>query len=388
MKKILILNVLYKPNIGGIENSIDEISNVFYSSGYNIDILCSDKNNETEKSLDFFEELDGKTVYRYEYVSGQGVLVRNFIKARSSLKKLLKNNKYDLFLSRSYFLVIVGYFSGVKNVKYIVPEVTFYSNKKSKEMKNFKKTASFCVKVALQWLAFILSKDVYVFSQSMTKQVKKASLGLVNPTLIEPGINLNKFSLATTQEKKFLRSKYDLPDSKIILLGLGRFSEVKQYHLAILAMNDVPEDFLLVLVGSGPEFCEYQNLVNNYQLANKVVFFEATDCPEEFYKLSDIFLMTSRYESFGQTILEAAVSGLKIIAFSEKSGVNTNVVNMLSDFKGLYLVDKQSKEDLSKNILIAAYDICFTDEDYLAANSALKTRYSWDKLVSGIGVKF
>ncbi|MGP4951608.1 glycosyltransferase [Psychrobacter sp. T6-1] len=386
MKKVLLMNVLYKPNIGGVENSISEITNVLYDAGYQVDIFCSNRNNEDEEILSFFENNKDCNIYRYKYDFSKFSFFKNIFYSSKLLKNLNKENKYNHIISRSYFLTIVSWFSCIENVNYIVPEVSYYSNKGSSLEHSTMNSIVKFVKNKLQFAAFIVAKDVYVFSESMVEQVKKSSLGFISPKIVEPGINFKKFSIPTTTEKKNLRKIYNISENRTVLLALGRFSEIKQFNLAILAMKYLSEQYLLVIVGSGPELENYKNLINDNKLQEKILIFESTNNPEYFYKSSDIFLMTSRYESFGQTILEAAMSGLKIVAFNRKSGVNTNVKNMLLGCQDVYFVSNQSSVELAKSITLVSENTISDKFIYFNNRRVIKNRYSWSKLVSKLGI--
>lgn len=384
MKKILIMNVLYKPNIGGIENSISEISKVLIQQGYAVDILCSNRNNEDDSRLDLFCNIDGANVYRYEYAYKGLAFIKNVLNSRKSIRSLTNKNEYSFVISRNYFLVIVAAMSGLKNIKYIPPEVSYYSKKGEQTKLNFYNLVSDSVKFSLQWSALMIAKDVVVLSESMFEQVKKISLGMVLPKIANPGVNLQRFSIASLEEKKRLKNSYGIPQDKKILLALGRYSDVKQFDLAIMAMTKLPSDMLLIVVGSGPELKKYQDIVVKNNLKDKVLLLNSTTSPESFYKMADVFLMTSRYESFGQTILEACVSGVQIVGFNRKSGANTNIESMLSGCEGVYFVEQQSSVALAKVIERSFVDNQSLHSIFSHNQRVLKQKYSWAKFVSFI----
>ena len=384
MKKALLLNVLYKPNIGGVENSIFEISKKLVDKGYIVDILCSDRNNEDSSILEKASTMDGVNIYRYKYDYGRFSFVINILNSRKLIKDLTEKRLYSLVISRSYFLVISGTLSGLKNINYIPPEVSYYSKKGKKRSSSIKEYSSTNVKLFMQWLALIASKNVFVFSESMFNQVKGISLNKVLPPIINPGVNLERFSVASLEEKEELKSVYNIPTNKNIILALGRFSEIKQFDIAIKAMKLLSNNYVLILVGSGPELETYKNIVSKNKLETKVLIFNSTSEPENFYKLADVFLMISRYESFGQTILEACISGLKIVSFSHKSGANTNAELMLAGCKGVHFIDEQSITALAKAIEETSLDNQSSYSIFSHNQNLLKKRYSWDRFLAMI----
>lgn len=102
--------------------------------------------------------------------------------------------------------------------------------------------------------------------------------------------------------------------------------------------------------------------------------------------MADVFLMTSRYESFGQTILEACVSGVQIVGFNRKSGVNTNIELMLSGCEGVYFVEEQSADALANTINKSLNNIGISSSDFENNQKLLNDRYSWKKFISSLGI--
>ncbi|WP_435950469.1 glycosyltransferase [Psychrobacter sp. DM8] len=384
MKKALLMNVLYKPNIGGVENSISEIAKELMNNGYKVDILCSNRNNENKKHLEHSTIINGANVYRYNNHFDKFSFIKNILESKNLIKNLKESEEYSLIISRSYFLVISSVLAGLKDINYIPPEVSYYSNKGTKSVVSPKQFIAVNAKLFLQWFALMTSKNVFVFSQSMFNQVKGFSLGKVLPSIVNPGINLERFSMATLTEKEKLKEIYNIPKDKKAILALGRFSEIKQFDIAIKSMAILSDEYFLVLVGSGPELKHYQSIITSNNLQHKVKIFDATSSPEEFYKLADAFLMTSRYESFGQTILEACVSGLQIISFNRKSGVNTNIESMLKNCKGVYFVEEQSSAALAKVIEKSLENNLGLQSIFSHNQKLLESRYSWSRFVSTI----
>lgn len=380
------MNVLFKPNIGGVENSLSEISKVLTNLGYEVHVVCSDKNNHSKDYLASYERDGNLSIYRYNYSNGKFSFFKNVHNSINLLSKLRTHNEYSYIVSRSYFLVIVSSLIRMGNIKYIPPEVSFFSTKDSKMKKSLKVSIVNTFKFSLQFCAFIASKEVFVFSDSMLEQVQKNTFGLVKPIKAEPGINLNKFSIPTYEEKRKLRQIFQIPEDKIVLLCLGRFSEIKQFHLAIESMQYLPENYLLIIVGEGPEKNHYEDIIEFKKLSYKVRVMGSTNSPELIYKLSDAFLMTSRYESFGQTILEASSSGLVIFGFSKASGVNTNTESILSSYPYAYFIDEQTSSSLAKTIINTFNNVDIKKTRDSKVKSLLRTRFSWSSFINKIDI--
>jgi len=97
------------------------------------------------------------------------------------------------------------------------------------------------------------------------------------------------------------------------------------------------EAFLLVsdpgaelwFVGDGPEEQLLRDMTSPAAARERVRFWGPRSRPEDYYAASDCFLMPSRYEPLGQTILEAMGSGLPIIAFRSGPEIDTATQELL-----------------------------------------------------------
>jgi glycosyltransferase involved in cell wall biosynthesis len=122
----------------------------------------------------------------------------------------------------------------------------------------------------------------------------------------------------------FYASSEDVLAKKKILLYVGRMNESqKRVSLIIKAWsfleNKYP-DWKLNLVGSGRSKNNYIGLVKKLKLKS-VIFYE-NQPPLEFYKESSIFLMTSAFEGWGMTIIEAQQMGCVPIVMNTFSSLH------------------------------------------------------------------
>lgn len=112
--------------------------------------------------------------------------------------------------------------------------------------------------------------------------------------------------------KTDLRTKY--PQFDCIALMASRFTKEKNIPMAIDAMAEVAKKHPkagLVIVGSGPE--EEKLKTKSYKLKTNVVFEPWTDDLASYYKTADIFVLTSNYEGYGRTVIEAEAVGCPVI---------------------------------------------------------------------------
>ena len=86
---ILITSNLYKPNIGGIENSLFHLSEEYVKQGFKVIIAVSDINSDGLQ-LPLFEEVNGVIILRYRAKQYKGALgfIKHVINAISLYNKI------------------------------------------------------------------------------------------------------------------------------------------------------------------------------------------------------------------------------------------------------------------------------------------------------------
>ncbi len=110
-----------------------------------------------------------------------------------------------------------------------------------------------------------------------------------------------------------LHRKYS---DRFVVFMASRITREKNIWLALRAMQEIVKRFpktLLLIVGDGPEKKNIQLLVTNYQLQNNVAFEPWTNDLASYYKTADCFLITSNYEGYGRTAVEAVAAGLPVV---------------------------------------------------------------------------
>ncbi len=111
-------------------------------------------------------------------------------------------------------------------------------------------------------------------------------------------------------------------ESKTVL-AVGRLTYQKGFDLLIKAWakvaNEKP-DWKLVILGEGEDRQKLSDLIKKYQLESKVVLAGKTSHVEEYYKNSDIFCLSSRFEGFPMVLLETLAYGLPVVSFDCDTG--------------------------------------------------------------------
>ena len=152
-------------------------------------------------------------------------------------------------------------------------------------------------------LVFLASsyQDFYV-SHTKVKDVKYRTSFVYNPVVYS-----------------FKASKEDLINKKKEIIVVGRLLEKhKQVSRILEAWNSIDDvrrdDWKLRIVGDGPDRLFYENIVSSQNI--KDVSFEGFQNPLPFYKNASILLMSSAYEGWPMSIIEAMQNGVAVVAMN------------------------------------------------------------------------
>ena len=388
---IILTSMYYKPHFGGIENSIFQLGKVAKKCGYRVIIVCSDAPMSGKVRLPKYEQSEAGEIFRFPHFSPQFFVLKlfspiiNTISAFRLARNLRKElSKTVLVLTRHYITGVAFYLAKFKNIIYLVPGVVSTQDTlplKDKGIDTKHRIKNFLLlrvvipqNIFLQRRLLRVTKRNFVFSTFMSNQLK--IFAGAKSTKIMCGVDTNTFK---PRCKTDVRKKLKLEQNSFYCLCLGRVTIHKGFKYAIEALAFIPDMRVrLIIVGDGPELSTLEDLTNSLNLGSRVLFFEKTDTPELFFAASDLFLMTSVFETFGQTILEGMASGLPVVAF-DSTQVQTATNEIISRNVNGFIVPFSSKE------LAKAINFAFNEEKIVMTVSEnaindVRIKYSWESL--------
>ena len=122
--------------------------------------------------------------------------------------------------------------------------------------------------------------------------------------VIYNGIKLKKIDYNNSFKK--ISQEFNISTDEKIFLFVGsgfKRKGVKEF-LEILSKLE-NRNFKAFVIGKEKNIVYYKNLSKKLNLANKIIFTGQRTDVDDFYTISDIFLFPTRYEPFGNVILEA-----------------------------------------------------------------------------------
>ena len=254
------------------------------------------------------------------------------------LRKLIKKdkNKFSkiIFISNQHFANIISVvaLANISWIKLILIErnnpieLDYSNNLKDKLIK-------FLIKITYKYSDTIIS-----ISKELGRDLEKLCNKKVS-TIYNASYDTNIFKLS----KKKINKK-----SKIIL-NIARFEKQKNHLMLLESFKNVHKQInaKLILVGYGSEKQNILQYINRNNLKKKVLLITDNKNIFSYYKIADLFVLTSIYEGFGNVLVEAGMFKVPIISTNCKSGPK----EILKNGKFGDLVNIGDTKRLSKLIL-------------------------------------
>lgn len=146
--------------------------------------------------------------------------------------------------------------------------------------------------------------------------------------VIPPGYDDRRFFPVSRGTRRALKQELDLEGP--VVLALGRIAKNKGYDLLIRSMppvfSRVPEARLVLAIGStepSPQEVaavdELRSIAGELGIAERVVFrdYIPDEWLADYYRAADVFALSSRYEPFGMTAVEAMACGTPTVITTE-----------------------------------------------------------------------
>ena len=317
--KILQINKLYYPVIGGVETVVKDIAD-----GLNgkedllVDVLVCQKKGRRQE-----EVISGVKVYRAASIGKVFGMPLSFDFFRLFFKI---KHKYDLFVVHypfplASFLTLfiprekltIYYHSDIIKQKFLripfLPTINLSLNRANKIL--------------------VTGKNIMESSSSLKKHKNKCEV-------VPLGVDFN-FVNNDYEEAKKISLNYS---KNKLILAVGRLVYYKGFEYAIKSMVEV--DASLLIIGQGPKEGKLRGLIRKLRLEKKVFIISFQEKLSPFFLAADIFIFpsTERSEAFGLVQLEAMAAGKPVINTYLKTAVEEVSLDGVS---GLTVEAKNSK---------------------------------------------
>lgn len=113
-----------------------------------------------------------------------------------------------------------------------------------------------------------------------------------------------------------MRTRLGIRPGQVLMIAAGRLVPAKGFDLLLeaVARIDSPEDFRVLVVGSGPDSAALGRQIGQLGLEGRVMLHGPVDKLADLLPLADIAVLPSRYEGLPLTLIEAMAAGCAIVA--------------------------------------------------------------------------
>ena len=177
-------------------------------------------------------------------------------------------------------------------------------------------------------LKFIRCKLLYRFagacvciSHGVAEEMR--TLNLISSDKIHVIYNpvVNKELLSQIDEP--LNDPWFNENSSSVIIGIGRFGDQKDFATLLKAFEIVSlnrGNLKLLLFGEGKQRVMLEKMASDLGIAEKVRMPGYTRNPYHYMKRAALFVLTSRFEGFGNVVAEALACGCNVVSTNCKSG--------------------------------------------------------------------
>jgi sugar transferase (PEP-CTERM/EpsH1 system associated) len=133
--------------------------------------------------------------------------------------------------------------------------------------------------------------------------------------VIANGVDVTRFR--PREDRRAIRARFGLPSHRFIIGSVARLDAVKNHEVILQALCRLRQHHSMpffLLVGEGPHRAMLAQAIERLQLAADVCLFGYSDSIAELLNCMDLYIQSSFYEGFSNTLIEAMASGLPVLA--------------------------------------------------------------------------
>lgn len=180
-------------------------------------------------------------------------------------------------------------------------------------------------------IASLVSRHVTV-SQTAARELEAVGVSPQSITVIPNGVNAGYFYPARSIDAEQLRGQLfpdDNPNAMLLVGAMGNLREVKNHRQLVRAARTVLQQVPVarfVIWGDGPLRHELQQQIQHAGLTPVFQLPGATTDPRTALRACDVYVQTSRQESFGLSVAEAMACEVPVVV-SDAGGLRELVEN-------------------------------------------------------------
>ncbi len=353
-----VLHVITTLNSGGAEKMLVDIVKEMEIQGIDCEVAVLTKTHNF-----FGKQIEKINIPVYYGPTSKVYSLKNIF----FLKNLIKKHDYNFIHTHLFASQLFMPFA-LKLAKKQLPLITTEHSTHNKRRESKK----------LYWLDYWLYLQ-YEKIIAITKDTKESLNSYLPNTLyktivIENGIDVLKYSQSTAIDRFKISSEIDVNEKLILMVAAMR--DQKDHETLIRASKLLPPEYRVIFVGDGDRMEEVKQYAIEHG-RNTILFLgRRMDIPS-IMKASDVFVLSSRWEGFGLVVVEAAATGLPVVA-SDVVGLNEVVKTIggqvFEPFNEYELAKKiiESIDSQDNKLDVSKYTIQETVKKYLTLYKGIK----------------
>lgn len=163
------------------------------------------------------------------------------------------------------------------------------------------------------------------------------------------GVNLERFSPVSTEEKMKLRDEVGVPKDAFVLLYTAQFIPRKNHEMLIKQVPKIRESIptlKVLFAGNGPIFEVMKALANNLGVSDCISFLGGRGDIDRLCRVADLHVATSKLEGQGINNIEAMACGCPLVVSRVRGHRDVCI-----DGKNGFLFDLDKPQDMSAEII-------------------------------------
>lgn len=331
-----LLFTSYSLGVGGIEAALINLLDRINYDKYNVCLVLEKKEGV------FLSRINKNVLVKEFRVSeNKNVIFRKLINCLKRIVFIILNyHNYDFsccYATYSYSGNKLSRLSSTNNSIYVHSNYKhLYNEEEFKEFFDSRNIDEF------KNIIFVSNESKNDFLKTYPKLINKTKVfnNFVDISKIE------KLSVEKISEKK--------PKNKKLFVYVGRLDDSSKKLSRLIDIADKIDEVEVWIIGSGPDKEMYEAEVKEKKLEKKVKFFGLKSNPYPYMKNSDYVILTSDYEGFPVTYLEAIVLNKNIITtidvsddyikISDYASIISKDDKMIKQVKDILKKDKKTKE--------------------------------------------
>ena len=330
-KKKRLLFTAHSLNVGGIETALINLVNRINLEKYQVDILL-----EKKEGIFLDKVKEEITVREFKVYNNKNVIIRKILNLSKRLIYTATDyHTYDFSCCYATYSL-----SGSKLSKIASTNNSIYIHSNYEQIYAKEK----------EFREFFDNRDIRNFKHIIfvSNQAKDSFLKYYKDEKAKSLVLNNFINTKEIEEKKKVKIEEKKPKDKTLLMFIGRLDDTsKKLGRAIHLIKDIKKTELWI-IGDGKDKDKYQEMVKKEKLENRIKFLGAKKNPYPYMDIADYIILTSDYEGFPVTYLEAITLHKPLITTID---VSDDKLDIGKDYAFIISKDQQEMVNQVKEIL-------------------------------------